>query len=105
MVKLLEGMRVVEGAAFVAAPLAGMTLAQMGADVISFHAIRGGLEPHRWPVPRDGRSLFWAGLANTYFWIDPARDRAGVIATQILPFADPKVLALLGGFERAVYAA
>ncbi len=49
-------------------------------------------------------ACFWAGLGNTYYWIDPARDRAGVIVTQILPFADPKVLALLGAFERAVYA-
>lgn len=57
------------------------------------------------PDGRAAGSLFWAGLGNTYYWIDPARDRAGVIATQILPFADPKVLALLGAFERAVYAA
>ena len=31
---ILAGLRVVEGSAFVAAPLAGMTLAQLGADVI-----------------------------------------------------------------------
>ena len=54
---------------------------------------------------RSANSLAWAGLANTYYWIDPKRDLAGVIATQILPFADPKVLDLLGAFERAVYAA
>lgn len=62
MVKILEGVRVVEGAAFVAAPLAGMTLAQMGADVIRFDRIRGGLDYSRWPVTQNGRSLFWAGL-------------------------------------------
>ena len=62
MVKLLQGLRVVEGTAFVAAPLAGMTLAQMGADVIRFDRIEGGLDHHRWPVTRDGRSLFWAGM-------------------------------------------
>jgi 2-methylfumaryl-CoA isomerase len=62
MVKILEGVRVVEGAAFVAAPLAGMTLAQMGADVIRFDRIRGGLDYSRWPVTPNGRSLFWAGL-------------------------------------------
>jgi CubicO group peptidase (beta-lactamase class C family) len=49
--------------------------------------------------------MAWAGLANTYYWIDPVRDRAGVLVTQSLPFADPKVLALLEAFERAVYAA
>ena len=62
MVKILEGLRIVEGAAFVAAPLAGMTLAQMGADVIRFDRIRGGLDAARWPVTDRGRSLFWAGL-------------------------------------------
>lgn len=62
MVKILEGLRIVEGSAFVAAPLAGMTLAQMGADVIRFDRIRGGLDNGRWPVTDKGRSLFWAGL-------------------------------------------
>jgi 2-methylfumaryl-CoA isomerase len=55
-------MRVVEGSAFVAVPLAGMTLAQMGADVIRFDRLEGGLDASRWPVTKDGQSLFWAGL-------------------------------------------
>ena len=55
-------MRVVEGSAFVAAPLGGMTLAQLGADVIRFDPIGGGLDRNRWPVTEDGKSLFWAGL-------------------------------------------
>jgi 2-methylfumaryl-CoA isomerase len=59
---ILKGLRVIEGSAFVAAPLGGMTLAQLGADVIRFDPIGGGLDEHRWPVTRDGRSLFWAGL-------------------------------------------
>jgi len=60
---ILKGMRVVEGSAFVAAPLGGMTLAQLGADVIRFDPIGGGLDYKRWPVTRDGKySLFWAGL-------------------------------------------
>ena len=62
MVNLLKGMRIVEGTAFVAAPLAGMTLAQMGANVIRFDRIRGGLDHPRWPVTHDNKSLFWAGL-------------------------------------------
>lgn len=62
MNQILKGMRVIEGSAFVAAPLGGMTLAQMGADVIRFDPIGGGLDRHRWPVTADGRSLFWAGL-------------------------------------------
>ncbi len=59
---ILNGMRVVEGSAFVAAPLGGMTLAQLGADVIRFDPIGGGLDRNRWPVTEDGMSLFWAGL-------------------------------------------
>jgi len=59
---ILNGMRVVEGSAFVAAPLGGMTLAQLGADVIRFDPIRGGLDYDRWPITREGHSLFWAGL-------------------------------------------
>ncbi|CAN5466550.1 serine hydrolase domain-containing protein [soil metagenome] len=52
---------------------------------------------------RNAGSLAWAGLANTYFWIDPAAQVGGLVMTQILPFADPHVLGLLGGLERAVY--
>jgi 2-methylfumaryl-CoA isomerase len=61
-VNVLEGLRVVEGSAFVAAPLGGMTLAQLGADVIRFDAIGGGIDFHRWPCAEDGTSLFWAGM-------------------------------------------
>ena len=59
---VLEGLRVVEGSAFVAAPLGGMTLAQLGADVIRFDALGGGIDFHRWPCADDGTSLFWAGM-------------------------------------------
>jgi 2-methylfumaryl-CoA isomerase len=59
---ILAGMRVIEGSAFVAAPLGGMTLAQMGAEVIRFDPPGGGLDYRRWPVTKHGHSLFWAGL-------------------------------------------
>jgi len=59
---ILAGMRVVEASAFVAAPLGGMTLAQMGADVIRIDNLGGGLDYRRWPVTPDNTSLFWAGL-------------------------------------------
>ncbi|MCX7303534.1 MAG: CoA transferase [Hyphomicrobiales bacterium] len=59
---ILAGLSVVEGSAFVAAPLGGMTLAQLGADVIRYDQIGGGLDYHRWPVADNGRSLFWAGM-------------------------------------------
>jgi methyl acetate hydrolase len=55
------------------------------------------------PEGRSPGSLAWAGLANTYFWIDPARDVAGVILMQLLPFADNKCLEAFAGFERGVY--
>ena len=53
---------------------------------------------------RSAGSLAWAGLANTYFWIDPARDVSGVILMQVLPFVDAKCLEAFAGFERGVYA-
>ncbi len=53
---------------------------------------------------RSPGSLAWAGLANTYFWIDPARNVAGVILMQLLPFVDKKCLEAYAGFERGVYA-
>ncbi len=59
---ILSGMRVIEAAAFVAAPLGGMTLAQLGADVIRIDTLGGGLDYKRWPVTQDNTSLFWCGL-------------------------------------------
>jgi methyl acetate hydrolase len=56
------------------------------------------------PEGRTPGSLAWAGLANTYYWIDPARDVTGVILMQLLPFADKKCLEAFAGFERGVYA-
>lgn len=56
------------------------------------------------PEGRSAGSLAWAGLANTYYWIDPARNIAGVILMQLLPFADRKCLEAFAGFERGVYA-
>lgn len=53
---------------------------------------------------RSPGSLAWAGLANTYYWIDPARDVTGVILMQLLPFADAKCLQAFADFERGVYA-
>ena len=52
---------------------------------------------------RSAGSLTWAGLGNTYFWIDPAKGVAGVILMQLVPFADTKALALYDKFENALY--
>jgi CubicO group peptidase (beta-lactamase class C family) len=52
---------------------------------------------------RGAGSLAWAGLANTYYWADPAAGKAGLILTQVLPFADPDALALFAALERCAY--
>ena len=55
---------------------------------------------------QDGRgagSLAWAGLANTYYWADPAAGKAGLILTQVLPFGDPEVLGLFAALERGAF--
>jgi CubicO group peptidase (beta-lactamase class C family) len=63
------------------------------------------INPQEGPAGRSGGSLSWAGLANTYFWVDPSKHVAGVILTQVLPFVDPRVLSLYGKFESGVYKA
>jgi len=57
------------------------------------------------PTGRSAGSLAWAGLANTYYWIDQKKGIGGVYATQVLPFADVKALPLFYAFEKAVYSA
>jgi 2-methylfumaryl-CoA isomerase len=59
---ILSDLRVVEVSAFIAAPLGGMTLAQMGADVIRIDPIGGNIDANRWPLAPDGTSLYWASL-------------------------------------------
>jgi methyl acetate hydrolase len=56
------------------------------------------------PVPggRKAGSLTWAGLLNTYYWIDPTMQIAGVIMTQILPFADRQALEAYRQFEHGI---
>jgi CubicO group peptidase (beta-lactamase class C family) len=53
---------------------------------------------------RSAGSLAWAGLANTFFWIDRTKGVAGILLMQMLPFFDPKCIAALREFERAVYS-
>ncbi len=56
------------------------------------------------PTGRSAHSLAWAGLANSYFWIDPAKGIGGVFLAQLFPFVDERALALYLDFETAVYA-
>ena len=62
MYSILEGLRIVEASAFVAAPTGGLTLAQLGADVIRVDPIGGGVDAKRWPLAESGASIYWAGL-------------------------------------------
>ncbi len=83
---ILSGLRVVEGTAFVAAPLGGMTLAQLGADVIRFDLTGGGLDYGRWPITADGMSLCWAGLnkGKRSIAVDFRQPRGQELLTQLI---------------------
>ena len=56
------------------------------------------------PGARKAGSLAWGGIANCYYWADPASGVAGALFAQFLPFGDPRMLATFEAFERAVYA-
>ena len=62
MSTILNGLRVVEDSAFIAAPLGGMTLAQLGAEVIRIDPMGGNIDYRRWPLAPSGASLYWASL-------------------------------------------
>ncbi len=62
------------------------------------------ISPEPSPDGRSAGSLAWGGLANTYYWADPAAGKAGLILTQLLPFGDPDTLALFAGLERCSYS-
>ncbi len=83
---ILKGLRVVEGSAFVAAPSGGMTLAQLGADVIRFDPIGGGMDYGRWPITQQGKSLFWAGLnkGKRSIAVDLRNPRGQELLTQLI---------------------
>ena len=57
------------------------------------------------PNGRSAGSLTWAGIFNTYYWLDPQKRVAGVFLTQVLPFADGPAVQIYGDFEKAVYGA
>jgi methyl acetate hydrolase len=73
-------------------------------DIVKKWGLSFMINTAKTPEGRSVGSLAWAGLANTYFWIDPARNVSGVILMQLLPFADTKALETFAGFERGVYA-
>jgi 2-methylfumaryl-CoA isomerase len=72
---ILGGLRIVEVSAFIAAPLAGMSLAQLGAEVLRIDPIKGNIDYRRWPLSPDGTSLYWASLNKGKRSIALALDR------------------------------
>jgi methyl acetate hydrolase len=87
------------------------TRPQVSNDVDFFHGISlkwgFGHMINMQPVPeaRSAGSMTWAGLYNTYYWIDPKKRVAAVFMTQVLPFADAPALRIYRQFERGIYAA
>lgn len=83
---MLRGLRVVESSAFVAAPLGGMILAQLGADVIRIDQIGGGIDSKRWPLAADGQSLYWAGLnkGKRSIQLDLRSEEGRELATELI---------------------
>jgi CubicO group peptidase (beta-lactamase class C family) len=67
------------------------------------HGLASVVNAQQGPNGRSAGTLTWAGLFNTYYWIDPQKHVAGVILTQILPFADDRAVRLYREFERGVY--
>jgi 2-methylfumaryl-CoA isomerase len=97
---ILAGLRIVEGSAFVAAPLGGLTLAELGADVIRFDAIGGGIDYARWPVTETGRSLYWAGLnkGKRSIAIDVRRPEGQELASALITAPGPEAGIFLSNF-------
>lgn len=96
----LDGLRIVEGSAFVAAPLGGMALAQLGADVIRFDNIGGGIDYHRWPATPDGRSLFWASMnkGKKSIAVDVRRPEGRELVTELICAPGPERGVFLSNF-------
>jgi CubicO group peptidase (beta-lactamase class C family) len=84
---------------------------ELSNDVDLFPGIRCGhglgyvINSQPGPNGRTAGSMTWAGIFNTYYWIDPQKRVTGAILTQILPFADVSAVRLYGEFERGVYDA
>ncbi len=75
MSDILSDLRIVEVSAFIAAPLGGMTLAQLGAEVIRIDPIGGNIDHKRWPLAPGGDSLYWASLNKGKRSVTLALDR------------------------------
>lgn len=72
-------------------------------EAVSLWGLAGMISTVEFPTGRSAGSWTWAGVCNTYFWVDPKRRIAGILMAQLLPGSDPSVLDILNAFERAVY--
>ena len=90
MQALLTGMRIIEGSAFIAAPMCGMTLAQLGAEVIRFDHISGGIDYKRWPVTKNNQSIYWADLnkGKKSFAVDLKSPQGRELVTELIIAGD-----------------
>jgi 2-methylfumaryl-CoA isomerase len=88
---LLQGLRIVESSAFIAAPLAGMTLAQSGADVIRIDMPGGGIDYRRLPMSPAGRSFYWTGLnkGKRSFAVDLRHPQGQELVRALVTDTDP----------------
>lgn len=86
MYPILKGLRIVEGASFVAGPVCGQHLLEFGAEVIRFDTTGGGLDARRWPIDRAGKSLFWEGLnkGKKSVSVDLTRPEGRELVTRII---------------------
>jgi 2-methylfumaryl-CoA isomerase len=85
---VLDGLRIVELSAFVAAPLGGATLAALGAEVVRIDPLGGGIDIGRWPL-HEGRSLYWAGLnrGKRSVTVDLRSERGQEVAARLVSSA------------------
>lgn len=92
MYDLLSGMRVVEAASFIAAPLCGLTFVQLGADVIRIDPVGGGPDFYRWPLAPGGLSFYWEGLnkGKRSITIDLARPEGRELAVALAAVPGPQ---------------
>jgi 2-methylfumaryl-CoA isomerase len=91
MQEILKGLRIIEASAFIAAPMCGMTLAQLGADVIRFDPIEGGIDYRRWPVTAQNHSIYWADLnkGKRSLAVDLKRPEARELITRLITAPGP----------------
>ena len=73
-------------------------------DTVLSDAVSAGDVPFVVAMSGNSGGVSWSGVCNTHYWFDPARDVAGLIMTQSLPFVEPRFMKVYEAFEQGVYA-